>query len=284
MEYYIIIPAYNEAEVIHKTLDSIVTQTMLPKRVIVVDDNSTDYTSEVVNGYCENYLFIDLVNKSSEAQHQPGSKVIQAFNEGLKLLDDDYDFISKLDADLILPPNYFEIIAQTFSENEKVGMVGGFAYIEVDGKWQLEQLTDKDHIRGALKSYRKDCFTQIGGLREAMGWDTADELLARYFRWEIKTIPELKVKHLRPTGAKYTKEARYKQGEAFYRLGYGLQLTTIAALKLALRKKQPLLAADYIKGFQKAKQEGIPLLVDDEQAVFIRNYRWKNIRKKLFRK
>lgn len=284
MKYYIIIPAYNEARFIHKVLDSIVTQTLLPKRVIIVDDNSTDRTSEIVNGYCEKYPFIDLINKNSRALHQPGSKVVQAFNEGYKLLDGNYDFISKLDADLVLPPDHFEVIARTFSDHEKVGMAGGFAYIPSDGKWQLEQLTDKDHIRGALKSYRKECFIQIGGLKEAMGWDTVDELLARYYGWEVRTLPELRVKHLRATGTNYSKEARYKQGEAFYRLGYGLQLTAIAALKLALRKKQPVWAKDYIEGYRQAKIRDVPLLVDEQQAKFIRSYRWQNIKNKIFRR
>ncbi len=178
--------------------------------------------------------------------------------------------------------HYFERIIETFNKNNRIGMVGGFAYIEKNNEWILESLTDKDHIRGAFKAYRKECFLEIGGLKPAMGWDTVDELLCRFYNWQIITLEDLKVKHLKPTGATYDKSARYKQGEAFYTLGYGFWITAIASLKLALRKQKPLLFIDYLKGFFKAKNNKTPLLVTTEQAKFIRTYRWKKIKEKLF--
>ena len=115
-----------------------------------------------------------------------------------------------------------------------------------------------------------------------MGWDTVDELLCKFYGWKVVTIESLVVKHLKPTGANYNQAARYKQGEAFYTLGYGLLITTIAGAKLAMRKKKPLLFIDYIKGFLQAKSSGRPLLVTNEQAKFIRSYRWKKMKEKLF--
>ncbi|WP_445712247.1 glycosyltransferase [Flavobacterium sp.] len=282
MNYYIIIPAHNEAKFIGLTLDSLVSQTVVPTKIIVVDDNSTDATSEIVQSYIGKYPYISLVNKKSEAIHLPGSKVIQAFHEGEKHIDDNYDIIVKVDADLIFPSNYFQTIIKHFQSDDTIGMVGGFAYIEKNGDWILENLTDKDHIRGAFKAYRKETFKQIGGLKPAMGWDTVDELLCKFYNWKVVTDETLHVKHLKPTGANYNKTARYKQGEAFYSLGYGFLITSIASLKLAMRKKRPLLFVDYIHGFLKAKFSKKELLVTNEQAKFIRNYRWKKMKEKLF--
>ena len=282
MDYYIIIPAYNEEQFIELTLQSIVNQTILPKKIIIVDDNSTDSTYALAEKFAKKFTFISVLKNNSEAIHLPGSKVINAFNKGLSQLDDMYDVIIKLDADLILPLNYFETILNHFKSDTAIGMVGGFAYIEKEGKWILENLTDKDHIRGAFKAYRKETFKQIGGLKAAMGWDTVDELLCKFYNWKVVTDESLQVKHLKPTGANYNKTARYKQGEAFYSVGYGFLITAIASLKLALRKKKPLLFLDYIKGFLKAKATQKDLLVTNEQAKFIRNYRWKKIREKLF--
>jgi cellulose synthase/poly-beta-1,6-N-acetylglucosamine synthase-like glycosyltransferase len=223
-----------------------------------------------------------LVNKISDAIHLPGSKVIQAFQKGLETLDSDYDFIVKADADLIFPANYFETIISHFHSDAKIGMAGGFAYIEKNGEFILENLTDKDHIRGAFKAYRKETFQQIGGLKPAMGWDTVDELLCKFYNWKVVTDTSLKVKHLKPTGANYNKTARYKQGEAFYSLGYGFWITAIASAKLSMMKKKPLLFLDYIKGFWLAKSNNKELLVTIEQAKFIRNYRLKKMKEKLF--
>ncbi|TRX01118.1 glycosyltransferase family 2 protein [Flavobacterium gawalongense] len=282
MNYYIVIPAHNEEAFIALTLESLISQTVLPKKVVVVNDNSTDKTAEIVTAFVKENPFITLVNKTSSAIHLPGSKVIQAFHKGFETLDEDYDVIVKLDADLILPNNYFETILNIFEKDATIGMAGGFAYIEKNGEWILENLTDKDHIRGAFKAYRKACFQQIDNLKPAMGWDTVDELLSKFYGWKIATDASLIVKHLKPTGANYNKTARYKQGEAFYTLGYGFLITAIASAKLAMMKKKPFLFLDYIKGFWKAKAAKTPLLVTAEQAKFIRNYRLKKMKEKIF--
>ncbi|MSP85332.1 MAG: glycosyltransferase family 2 protein [Flavobacteriaceae bacterium] len=282
MKYYIIIPAHNEADFIALTLNSIASQTILPSKVVVVNDHSVDATASIVSEFSNVHDYISLVNKTSEAIHLPGSKVIQAFHKGFETVAGDYDVIVKLDADLILPDNYFETILNHFKKDDKIGMVGGFAYIEKNGQWILENLTDKDHIRGAFKAYRKECFLQIGNLKPAMGWDTVDELLCKFYGWKVVTDADLKVKHLKPTGANYNKTVRFKQGEAFYTLGYGFVITAIASAKLAFMKRKPLLFFDYIQGFWKAKLSKKPLLVSDEQAQFIRNYRWNKMKGKLF--
>ena len=282
MKYYIVIPSYNEEALIGLTLQSLISQTVLPSKIVVVNDNSTDRTAEVVLEFAKNNPYISLVNKSSENIHLPGSKVIQAFEKGFETLDDNYDLIVKIDADLIFPTNYFETIIKHFQSDERIGMVGGFCYIEKNGEWILQNFTDKNHIRGALKAYRKETFQQIGGLKPAMGWDTVDELLCKFYNWKVVTDESLHVKHLKPTGASYNKAARYKQGEAFYSLGYGFIITAISSLKLAMRKGKPLLFIDYIMGFWKAKSSGKPLFVTAEQAKFFRNYRWKKMKEKLF--
>ena len=79
----------------------------------------------------------------------------------------------------------------------------------------------------------------------------------------------------------YNKTARYKQGEAFYTLGYGFFITAIASAKLAMMKKKPFLFLDYVLGFWKAKMANTPLLVTEEQAKFIRKYRYQKMKEKL---
>ncbi len=282
MNIYIVIPAHNEEAYISKTLQSLAEQTLLPKKIMVVNDNSSDNTQNVVDSFSKKYNFIQSVFITSEDKHVPGSKVINAFTKGLERLDDNYDILCKFDADLLFPKEYLEFIASTFNLNPKCGIAGGFCYIENNGKWVLENLTSKDHIRGALKAYRKDCFDQINGLKNTMGWDTIDELLAQYHGWKIKTEASLHVKHLKPTGASYTRESKYKQGEAFYKMRYGFLLTEIASVKLALKKNSFRFYLDCIQGFKKARKNKIPYAVSEEEGKFIRNLRWKNIKSKLF--
>lgn len=280
MNFYIIIPAHNEEAFLEKTLQSLVEQTLLPKRIVVVNDASTDGTQNIIQKFSEKYGFIESVYFDSEKFHAPGSKVINAFYKGFETLNDNYDIICKFDADLIFPKNYLEKIAAHFQNNPTFGMVGGFCTIEKNGSWAVENLTNKNHIRGALKAYRKECFEAIGGLKKSMGWDTVDELLAQYHGWKIKTDESLHVKHLKPTGKVYSKAAKHKQGEAFYRMRYGFWLTLIATAKLASKKKSFRFFIDSMKGYSKAKKQAVEYIVSEKEGKFIRNLRWKNIRKK----
>lgn len=283
MDYYIVIPAHNEEQFLATTLESVLKQRLPPKRVVVVDDNSTDKTGEIIEHFAGRYEYIQKVTTSSSARHLPGSKVVNAFNAGLAVLDREYEFIVKLDADLILPENYFEKIASIFRNFPKVGICGGFFYEKDDsGDWSLTHPMDKNHIRGAFKAYSRDCFKAIGGLRSAMGWDTLDELLAQYHGFELHTEESLHVKNLRPVGLAYHESARYLQGQAMYQMGYGLWISAIASLKMAWYKKRPGAFFDNIRGYLRAKKAGMPLLVNESEKAFIRAYRWRHIRKKLF--
>ncbi len=283
MDYYIVIPAHNEEQYISNTLNSILEQSLLPKRVIIVNDNSTDSTEKIIDKYIAKSDFFKKLNTTSSTEHMPGSKVINAFNKGLKLLDDSYDFIVKLDADIILPAKYFETIAAIFKNNQKIGVAGGFAYEESNtGEWLLNHPMNKDHVRGAFKAYSKNCFKAIGGLKNAMGWDTVDELLAQYHGFEIYTTEQLHVKHLRPTGGAYNKKAKLLQGKAMYTMRYGSLITIIASLKMALKQKKIATFFHNLEGYKNAKKENTTHLVSIEEGKFIRSLRWKNIKQKLF--
>ncbi|PIF00920.1 MAG: glycosyl transferase family 2 [Maribacter sp.] len=282
MKYYIVIPAHNEEAFLEKTLRSLSTQTLLPKKVVIVNDNSTDGTEDIIDSYCKAYGFYHKLNTSSSKEHLPGSKVINAFRKGLDLLDDDYGFMVKLDADLILPKDYFETIATIFKGNPEIGMAGGFVYeLDANNKWALDHPMDKKHVRGAFKAYTKACFKTIGGLKNAMGWDTVDELLAQYHGFGIKTVDELRVKHLRPTGKAYDPKAKLMQGEAMYAMDYGFLLTFIASLKMALKQKNIKTLYHNMKGFFKANGDNHQKMVTPEEGSFIRKLRWRGIKNKI---
>jgi glycosyltransferase involved in cell wall biosynthesis len=282
MNIYIVIPAHNEEDSIGLTLDSLVMQSLLPTKVVVVNDNSTDDTEQIIEAFATKYPWITLVNANTSDEHLPGTKIINAFYKGFESLDNNYDVICKFDADLIFPENYLETLVYHFNTNKQLGIVAGHCYIKKGDDWQLESLTSKDHIRGALKAYRKACFLEIGQLKRAMGWDTIDELLATYYGWTYKTDDSLKVKHLKPTGAYYNKNANYLQGEAFYRLRMGFLLSMLSFIKLAYKKKRLSFFKDYLFGYLKASKNKSEYLITKDQGKFVRQFRWKNIRKKFY--
>jgi len=279
LRFGIIIPAHNEGDILAQTLDSLLAQTLPAHSIVVIDDNSTDHTAVILADYCKRFPQVKTLYRSSSVQRLPGAKIVQAFNAGLPLVGE-VDIICKYDADLIFPPNYLETLQAYYLQNPQLGMCGGICSIEKDGKWLKESLTNKNHLRGALKSYRKECFKAIGGLKEAMGWDTVDELLAQYHGWELLVVEDLVVKHLRPTASRYNPQAQYMQGGMFYRLRYGGVLSFLASAKLAYKKRSLSLFWDYMKGYFKAKKEKQPFLITPEEGKWIRAYRWRHIKRK----
>lgn len=280
MQISIVIPAHNEAAYLKDCLDSFVDQTYQPNEVIVVDDNSSDATFEIAQGFAQNHPWIKVFQRNSVDEHIPGKKVVDTFNFGLAQTSD-FDLIGKFDADIVLPPNYFEIMVNHFQANWKLGMCSGLLYIKKGNDWIYENIADKTHIRGPIKLYHKACFNKIGGLRTGIGWDTVDTLLAKYHDFETQTVPELHVKHLRPTGHGYSSKNYQAKGEALYKMRYGIVLAKIAALKMAWQAKSPRLYIQMIFGFLNAFLRQKPYYVNKQEGRFIRKYRWKGIRSKL---
>src|SRR5690554_8098967 len=90
MDFYIVIPAHNEEAFLSQTLDSLAAQTLLPKKIIVVNDSSTDGTQDIIDAYETQFSFIKGVYHASEKTHAPGSKIIDAFYKGYEHLNENY--------------------------------------------------------------------------------------------------------------------------------------------------------------------------------------------------
>lgn len=280
MHICIIIPAHNEAQYISDCLYSFVHQTQPPEELIVVDDNSSDATVKLASGFAKDHPWIKVVQHQSSSEHLPGKKVIRAFNFGLEHASEEYDLIGKFDADIVLPPDYFEQMRNHFQANWLLGMCSGLLYVEKKGKWVYENIANENHIRGPIKLYYRQVFELMDGLRPAVGWDTVDVLLCQYHDFEVKTDKKLKVKHLRPTGHGYTGKNFKVKGEALYKMRYGLPLAKLALFKMAWQAKKPELYLLGILGYLHAWFSKTKRFVSKKEGQFIRKLRWNGIWKK----
>ncbi len=283
MRYIVVIPAYNEETFIGRTIETIAQQTLLPQALIIVNDGSTDGTAQVVQQYQQQYPWIRLVTNDKKEPYASGSKVVRAFYLGYHTIDQDYDFLVKFDADLEVPSHYFERVAEMFTQNPKVGIAGGMIVMEKNGEWVYENFSDVDHVKGAYKSYRKACFEAIGGLKHSIGWDTADELLARFHGWQIQVDTSLKVKHYRPLGTETgSLKIRRRIGNGMYRLRYGFWITLISAIKAGyLTKPYGLTGISVFIGWLQSWFKREDYIVSEAEGKFIRQFRWQRMKGKL---
>ncbi len=279
----IVMPVHNEASHIRACLDSFVHQTRTPDVLRVVDDHSTDGTAAIIREFASKHSWIQVVARKSTPRRQPGAKVVEAFLAGLPENWEQFDYLGKFDGDIVLPPDYLENILKTFASRPNLGMSSGLLYTEQEGAWLYEPISDKSHVRGPVKCYSRSCYQAIGGLRPFIGWDTADVLLARFHGFETETRPDLIVKHLRPTGRGYSARNAGLQGLALYNLRYGWLLSGIAAVKMALTRKAPLLPWHALGAYFKAYISGKPRMLTREQGHFARKWRWAGIYSRLFK-
>ena len=283
MKFLIIIPAHNEQDNLPFTLDSLQQQSFRDFKVVIVNDGSTDRTSEIIRKYTgsdSRFATIDL----EKSAHQPGSKVVNAFKNGLKTQNiDDYDIICKFDADIILGENYLSKIEKTFANNPKYGLVGGLLYVEKDGNWVYEGNSNKHHVRGPMKAYRKECFEAMGGLRETLGWDNIDAILLKNLGWEEVVLPELHVKLIKVKGADYTIKPADYYGRYFYFLGLNRFLTYVAASKEAMKIKSPSFLLQIISAYEKCKSQNLELKISKDEQKVINEQRWDLFKKKWFK-
>ena len=280
MKVCVIIPVFNEQDFIKKSVESLIDQTIKPAEVIYVNDNSTDNSKNIIKNLIGNCEWIRVIDHKSFQEHVPGSKVIEAFNFGLKNLETQFDIICKFDGDIILPKNYIEKIIEIFNEKEKVGIAGGNLYILKNGKWIYENIATKTHVRGPIKAYRAECFNDINALKSSIGWDTVDVLLAQKKGWLIYTDKNLIVKHLKPTGQKYSLHSKILQGESLYKMRFGFILSILSLLKSSLNNYSLSRLFFGLIGYCVSFLKQKPFIVTDEEGVYIRSFRWKVIYKK----
>ncbi|AZA53698.1 glycosyltransferase [Chryseobacterium sp. G0201] len=280
MKFLIIIPAHNEEDNLSFTLNSLQQQSFKDYKVVVVNDGSTDQTPEIIKKYTDQDSRFETINLQKSV-HQPGSKVVNAFKNGLKTQDlDEFDIICKFDADIILPENYLETIKNSFQNNPKNGLIGGLLYIDKNGEWVYEGNSNKHHVRGPMKAYRKECFIEIGGLRETLGWDNIDSILLENLGWKEVILPELQVKLIKVKGADYTvKESDY-YGRYFYFLGLKRFLAYIASSKEAMKSKSIPFFFQIIKSYENCRSKKLELKITKNEQKVINNKRWKALKKK----
>lgn len=291
MRFLIIIPAHNEEGNILFCLESLKNQTYQNFEVIAVNDGSTDKTKHIV----ENFILQDhrfkIINLP-ESEHQPGAKVVQTFNKGLKTADlNDFDVICKFDADIIFPEDYLLQVNKVYEKNNKAGMVSGIVKIlknatvqdlpynfeNQNEDWTFENISSKNHVRGPIKSYRKECFQMMQGLRPVLGWDNIDVMLAQKYGWEVLTIKNLWVKHLRPTAYKYKSQKAKKLGEYFYNIGLNLPLAVISSGKSAFKNRS---ATEFVITIKSFLQQDQSRALSAEEIKYIRKLRWQQMIKK----
>ena len=275
-EYVLITPVHNEEDFIGQVIESVVSQSILPRRWVIVDDNSTDGTNDIINRYKQRYDFIELKrlgrgNIESDYSHRVS--VVLAGIEATKTLK--YDFLGVLDADITLEPKYYEELLEEFDRNTKLGIASG-VYVDKVGDRFQEVLIDMNHTPGGIQMIRRQCYEAIGGYipQKYGGDDSCAEIMARMNGWETRSFAQYQAIHHRPVGTgdgMSILQARFRQGLTEYGIATHPLFMLAKSLRRAVLEKPYITGslarlAGFISGYFRSEKRGIP----DEVIRYVR--------------
>jgi poly-beta-1,6-N-acetyl-D-glucosamine synthase len=221
-EFVVMTAAYNEEQNIEKTIESMLAQTLRPKRWVIASDGSTDGTDAIAERYATEHGFIRFLRISRPPGRSFGSKVA-ALHQAYKFFDDlSYDFIGNLDADVTVDSNYYEDLITHFERSQQLGIAGGLVFEESNGVFEGRRANRIYSVAHAGQIIRRTCFDAIGGyaVLEYGGEDWHAQISARMKGWTAESVPELRIYHHRHTGkAGSILRHKFRQGRMDYALG-----------------------------------------------------------------
>jgi poly-beta-1,6-N-acetyl-D-glucosamine synthase len=277
--YLLISPGRNEANYMRHTLDSVIAQSVQPARWVIVDDGSTDESPAIMAEYAARHDWIQIVTRKDRGVRAVGPGVIEAFYAGYDTIDpNQYDYVCKLDLDLILPPTYFEELMKRMESDPRIATCSGKTYIHLDGQFVSERHGDEISI-GATKFYRRDMFQSLGGFVREVMWDGIDTHRCRMKGWKACSwdVPELRLTHLRPQGTSHKGwvTGRMRHGFGQYFMGTSPVYMLANAVNRFTEKPYVLAGLAMLWGYVWSAIQRKPRYEDLEFRRFLRRWQWR---------
>lgn len=163
----VVIPCYNHAQMLQRTLEALSRQTLMPTEVIVVDDLSSDDPESIVKSF-EARLPIRFLR----LRHNHGAPY--ARNEGARLTSG--EFLMFLDADAELVPNALERFAAALNTHPQADL----AYANF--LWGMKLFRSQPFDVEALKQAN---FIHTSSLIRSKAFPGFDETLKKFQDWDL---------------------------------------------------------------------------------------------------
>ena len=276
--YLLISPCRDEAQYLRRTLDSVASQSVPPALWVVVDDGSTDETPAILEEYARRLPYLRIVRRTDRGGRQVGPGVIEAFYVGLETVRlEDFDYLCKLDMDLDLPVNYFEVLMQRMESNPRLGTTSGKPwFVHPQSGALVPEVCGDEMSVGMTKFYRIACFKEIGGFVRQVMWDGIDCHRCRMLGWiaESVDLEAIRFVHLRPQGASHkgiwTGRLRVGFGQYFM----GTSPFYYLAVVIYRVPTYPMLIGSVamLWGYLRSWLKGLPRYDDLEFRRFLRSY------------
>jgi biofilm PGA synthesis N-glycosyltransferase PgaC len=270
-----IVPFLNEARLLPELLGSLERQERAPDRLVLVDDGSTDGSAEVAATWAAGRDWATAVRLPARERAKDrlaAAAELRAFQWAADRVEEEWDLLVKLDADLRLSPDFFAAIEREMERDPSLGIAGAhLSALYPDGSIRRE-VVPPHHVRGASKFYRRACWEQIAPLPAILGWDTIDETRSRMHGWRTASfdVPSGDPIHLRPTGDHDGALRAFRRwGRCAY--GYGAHPLWVLLGGVARTRRRPYVMGglSYLAGWAGAALSAAPRM-EPETRRFLR--------------
>lgn len=285
---YILVTASKNEEVnLPCLIESIIKQVVKPVLWIIVDDGSRDNTPEIIEAQKKKYNWIESIHLGEHPRDLSFHYTYvckTGFDFAIDLCEKNkikYEYIGLVDADMILPPEYFDNLVEEFKKNPKLGIASGGLWSSI-GKKLIQQKSRSDLPSGAARLWRRRCFEETGGYVLAYESDTISNAKAKLRGWECKRCEYIKAIQRRDTSIAEIKERGlwewYKtKGEIDYYLGLHPLVGILKALEFMFTRHCSGIA--YLQGYILSLIKRGKQFEDDEVRWYFRYIRPKEIKK-----
>jgi glycosyltransferase involved in cell wall biosynthesis len=194
------IPVYNGAELVGRSIESLLAQTHPLDEILVVDDGSRDNSAEVASSYPQVRLIRHPVNRGLAAARNAAMRA--ARNE----------LVASVDADVVADPKWIATLLPHLAD-PKVAGAGGFllegVQVTLADRWRRARMAQQwgpspvrnpDLLYGCNTVYRRSAVLEGGGYNESLrscGDDTDIALQIRARGWDLVYDPAARATHLR---------------------------------------------------------------------------------------
>jgi poly-beta-1,6-N-acetyl-D-glucosamine synthase len=288
MRIVAIVPFLNEEQFLPRFLESVAAQTRPPDRLLLVDDGSSDRSHELASAFAEDHPYAVALRRParpSERDRLATAAELHAFQWGVERIDGPWDVLAKLDGDLQLTPETIAVLEQHLMQDATLGMVGSYL-TELDSSGARVRLQIRpEHVHGATKFYRRECFEQIAPLPTILGWDSIDEVKARTLGWRTQSValPGGDPLHLRKRASHDGIARGYRRsGEGAYALGEHPLHVLLLGLRHMTQAPGVTGGLNYLAGWATAALRRCPRAEPDVRA-HIQRGELRRIRQRLVR-
>ncbi|HUR53903.1 MAG TPA: glycosyltransferase family A protein, partial [Gemmataceae bacterium] len=171
---------YNHARYLPRALDAILSQSVRPREVIVLDDTSTDDSPRILSEYAHKHDHVRVV------RNERNLGVVATYNRGIAMAQGKYLFLAA--ADDFVVPGFFEKAVAQLEAHPQAGMCCGYEsfqkgddgqVVEAPSGWCAEPTYFSPDafalkLRSALAAHaaicRRDAMVKAGGYLADLAW------------------------------------------------------------------------------------------------------------------